>query len=351
MKDFKFIGDGLKVKDPDRKYNPSFNVLNILRCLIEDDNSTVYIPYDYKSGTPNRKVDPKVHYLPYEAGRPVKITGIQSNKERFNFSLTGIIDVAVEVEKDDGTVDIQMKKVFRQYNVIRDGKLVIDHLVSKLSEQSFMDLRDSGILYYNGFQVLPNHGYNPEFLYKIVLKDVPIVSLNWARPVNLGLYEYMIEEINLSNRLSSIRRIIKKYKEEGQTIPGYGAEFYNENNSEDHDDEDREKISVPCVVYEFKNINNDPKIYEVKDENTQKFYPDLDTAEYARKELNARLINVRFLIRCIVMAIEMSAKQGSYEWSEMALVKRSKDKYEQICDVDVDGKVMTLRRLTYNKVI
>lgn len=350
MKDFVFIGEGLKAKDPDKKYNPNFNVLNILRCLIEDENSTVYIPYDYKNGTKDRKVDPKVHYLPYEAGRPVKITGIQSNKERFNFSLTGIIDIAVEVEQEDGSVDIQMKKVFRQYNVIRDGKLVIDRLVAKLSEQSFIDLRDSGILFYNGLRVLPNHHYNRDFLYKIVLTDVPLISLNWARPINLGLYEYMIEEINLSNRLSSIRRLIKEYKDAGQTLPAYDSDFYVENHSVDYEDNE-EKISVPCVVYEFKNIKDDPKIYEVKDEVTRKFYPDLDSAEYARKELNARLINVRFLIRCIVMAIEMSAKQGSYEWSEKSLVKRSKDKYEQTCEVAVNDKVMTLRRLTYNAVV
>lgn len=349
MKDFKFIGDGLKARDSSKSYNPSFNVLNILRSLIEDQCSSVYIPYNYKNGTIGN-YDPKVHYFPYEAGRPVKITGIQSNKERFNFSLTGIIDVAVEVEKEDGTVDIQMKKVFRQYNVIRDGKLVIDKLVAKLSEQSFIALRDSDILYYNGFKVMRNHGYNPEFLYKIVLTDVPLVSLNWSRPINLGLYKYMIEEINISNELSLIKKVIRRYKDLGQELKGYNNEFYTESNSEQSEDQQIDKVLVECVVYEFKNLSNDKDIVRLTEEDICNRYTDIQSAENARKVLNSRLINIRFIIRCIIMAIEFSRK-GYYNWSEAAKIPRTKDKYEQTCDVELEGRILTLRRVSYSKLV
>lgn len=346
MNEFKFIGEGLKMRNPDRSYNPNFNVLNILRTLVEDDeSSTVYIPFDYKKDSSSRNSDPRVHYLPYESGRPIEITGLQSNKERFNFSITGIINVLVEYDNEDNTVSLMNRKVFRQYHIVRDGQLVIDHLVAKLSRDAFENLRDSGILYYNGADVKSNHLYNSDFLYKISLKDVPIVSLNWAQPVNIGLYNYMREEIDLTSELQLIRKLIKKYNSEGKFINDCSGNdmVYIEKSSDTNEDNILvNKKKVDCIVYELLDYKS-----SITEDEVAKRYPDIESAESAKTNMNSRLRNIRFIMRCIVAAIECSSKKGSYNWSELELVPRSKEKYQQKCTVSVNGSDIAIRRLQY----
>lgn len=337
-----FIGEGLKAM-VEGKYSPNFNVLNVIRSLLEDKGTEVFIPYDYKNDTV-RKHDPKVHYLPYEAGRPVKVTSIVSNKERFNFSLNGVIDVATETEPDEnGMVDVVINQVFRSYHIIRDGVLEINRLVAKLSENAFTTLRDSDVLWYNGMKVLQNHKWNPDFLYKIDLTNIPLVSLNWARPISLQLYDKMVEEVNLMAYASSLRKAIKEYK--ANTASESSTEYSHD--SDEDSEESAEKKTVKCIVYEFKGLKGN----EVDVESVKEKFTDLESAQAELKRVTSTLSSIRFVIRCIVFAIESSSTKGNYQWTEKKPVARSKNKFEQTCEVAVDGVVMTLRRLEYEKEV
>lgn len=349
MGDFSFIGYGLKRKDENKAYNPNFNVVNIMRSLIEDKNNVIYIPFDYKKGSSSKTFDPAMHFLPAEAGRPLWVSGIQSNQERFNFSFTGTVDVGVEVANEDGTTKIVMKKVFRNYNVIRDNDLVIKSLKAKLSPQSFEDLRDSEVLWYKESMVPKSHVYSSDFVYEIKLDGIPLVSHNWAQPNQIGLYEYMEEENLLASRIKALKELIKQYKLEGQYLPSEpgDSEFYNETYSHVDSNKPTEEIEVPCVVYEFNSI----KKIEFDMDILRKEYPTIVKASREQKDLNKRLINIRFIMRCVVFAIEESYKKGSYDWTEPELVKRSKEKYEQFAKVLYYGVEMTLRRLSYKKKI
>jgi hypothetical protein len=102
------------------------NVLNLLRILVEDSESKVYIPSDYKVGSRVR-IDKNVYYNPKDINNPVEVVGIRTNQSRFNFSLLCLKPVMVDI---DG--ELVSKKVWRNYNVIRDGKLVINKIYAKL---------------------------------------------------------------------------------------------------------------------------------------------------------------------------------------------------------------------------
>ena len=158
----KWIGKGLKnlVKD-----SPNLNVINILRSLIEDKDSVCYIPLSYISER-KTNLDPKVHFQPIESGKTIVVKSITSHRERFNFSISGEVDVYVEYE-NNGIVELVPKKIFRTYTIIRDGKLAIDYIIAKLSKSAFEELKNAGVLYYNGQQVLDNHTYISTFLYKV----------------------------------------------------------------------------------------------------------------------------------------------------------------------------------------
>lgn len=333
-----WIGKGIKnlVKD-----SPNANVINILRSLIEDENCVCYIPLSYSSEKKTTS-DPRIHFNPIEAGKTIVATAIQSNKERFNISITGEVDVYVEFENEDGTVRLEPKKIFRTYTIIRDGKLTIDYIIAKLSEDTFNDLRNAGVLYYNGVKVAFNHSYVPEFLYKVQLNELPVISYAWAQPMQIGLYENMDMENKLSNTLKEINSIIKKFKEEGQTIPAFSEDsiYYNE----PYLGEERKgnKILCECIVYEIKNENE--VIQEYIDKCTS-----IIEAIKVKKEINKKLKNIRFINRCVVFAIESSKTKGNYNWSELALVPRSKEKYFQTAEVAGIGKMYELKRTVYKK--
>ena len=124
-----FIGYGLSDEGPNK------NVVNIIRVLVEAKDSIIYIPYSYMTEKTNKQKDPKLHFLPKESGRPLQIIDIQGHKERFNLSVKCLVDVKVE-EGEESATQLVDKKVWRNYNIIRDGDLVIDHLIAKLSRYS-----------------------------------------------------------------------------------------------------------------------------------------------------------------------------------------------------------------------
>lgn len=338
------IGEGLKPE------GVNLNVLNILRSLIEDKESIVYIPQDYKRGSSSGYYDSKVHMMPSESGKPIKVIDISSNQERFNFSVLGLVDVIVEVENEDGSVDLVPKKVYRQYNIVRDGKLTMDYVVANLSEDSFYNLREAGILYYNGAEVPTNHKYVPGFVYKVKLEGLPIVSCNWARPIALGLYDYMTTDADATEQLKVVRSVLKAYKDEGQILPPGDSSIYIESNEKREGISDKnETYDANCVVYEIPDYVSDT----FDEETIRGIYPDIRTLESYRKKLSDIQKTCRFNSRCIIMAIENSKNKGNktFEWSELAKVPRSKNKMRQECMVDIYNKSVRFTRTEYTKTI
>ena len=332
-----WIGEGLKAAN-----SWNFNIINILRTIIEDDDCVCYIPLSY---TKERETNPdsRVHFNPIEAGKTIIATGIQSNQERFNFSITGNVDVYVEYENEDGTVSLVPKKVFRTYTIIRDGKPTIEYIVAKLSKETFDNLRNAGVLYYNGNKVPENHQYIPTFLYKIMLKDVPVISLAWAQPTQIGLYDNLVKENHYANTLKELNKKIKQYKEEGQTLIANGDDIYY---TEQYNGETKIKTGekVNCVVYKVK---DDKQIIQEHIDNAI----NLEHATIEKSKVNNILKKLRFINRCVIWAIETSKEKGSYNWLELELVPRSKEKYRQTCRVILNDKDIELIREQYQMEI
>ena len=338
MKNQEFIGKGIKNLV---KGSPNANVINILRSIIEDENCICYIPFDYAKEK-SKTTDSKIHFNPIESGKTIVAKSIVSNQERFNFSINGEVDVYVEYENEDGTIRLEPKKIYRTYTIVRDGKLTIDYVIAKLSEETFNDLRHAGVLYYNGVPVADNHCYIKDFLYKIKFTDLPIVSYAWAQPLQIGWYKNMETENLLANTLSEVNKLIKKFKAEGQTVPSFPEDsiYYAEPYSPSEKTGDT--VECECIVYE---IPNDKK---VADEYINRC-TNIIEATKIKKEINSELRNLRFINRCVAYAIECSSTKGNFNWSELTLVPRSKEKYFQTTEVAGIGKMYELKRTVYKK--
>lgn len=338
------IGEGLKPQ------GPNLCVLNVMRTLLEDKDSIVYIPQDYILGSLRQKFDPKVHQNLSEAGKPVTVLSIQSNAERFNFSLTGTVDVMVEEEEVSGYVHLCPKKIFRSFNIVRDGNLMVNYLICKLSKKSFDLMMGAGILYYSNDAKVPAfHLHNLDLLYKIVLDQIPVVSLNWAQPHRIGLYKYLLEEVELTDLSKRLNSLVKRYKAEGQTSQKLGdsSEIYQEKVNHEYDNSmvSTTSVSVPCVVYRLKGAKCKA---EMTDEDLEAIYRNLSEAEDALKSVKSRLRDIRFVYRCIIFAIEKSEKKGSYDWSEPYELPRS-TKIAQQAEVEYEGQTLILERITFTR--
>lgn len=341
----KWIGSGI---NSDLKSSINNNVLNIIRALVEDSQSTVYIPNSYQNSSRYRSSgDPSIHFLPSECGKQISVLGLQSNQERFNFSMIGLVDVLVEYPNKDGTIDLKNKKIFRQYNIIRDGKLTMDYISAKLSKDSFDALKKIGILYYNGLIVPENHNYNKDYVYKIVLKDLPLVSYAWAQPYRIGLIQYMNREEELCTILKTLRSLMKEYKSEGREISVSNEEseiYYEKYSGSQKVEKDIEEVD--CIVYSI-----DTKyIYSIETAR-EEYDGDIDSLNESIKKYNKELRYVRYLIRCMVYSIENTKKNNSFIWSESEKSNRS-NKIKQTYKVNLDdGSAYTLTRTTYKKKV
>lgn len=337
----KWIGEGI---NSDLKSSVSNNVLNVVRALVEDKDSIVYIPSTYAYGSSYRTTpDPAVHFLPSECGKRIQVIGIQSHQERYNFSVTGLVDVIVEYPQADGSIEVKDKKIFRNYNVVRDGELVMDYISSKLSSELFEDLKKLEILYYNGVQVPKNHKHNSDYVYKIVLKGLPIVSSSWAQPVRIGLINNLLREAEITSKLKILKSLKKEYESSGMsiTVSDSESDIYAEKYGKS-EKVDKETKEVNCVVYE---IDAPKSSYNL--DNAREEYKDLNSLSTTISELNKELKYVRYIIRCIVFSVEESRKKGSYDWSELEDVPRSKNKKRQTTIVNVDGTDYLLKRTVY----
>lgn len=327
-----FIGYGLGEQGPNK------NVINIIRVLVEDPKSRIFIPFSYAVERENKNNDPKVHFPPKVSGRPLEIVDVQGHNERFNLSVKCLAPVKVEVETEDGQIHLEDKKVWRNYNIIRDGELVIDHIVAQLSKQSFDDLRAAGGILYLGedMEISDNFVYDENTYYSVKLTDIPLVSTNWARPNALKFHNMLLQVSGLTDCIKSAKKYLKE-----NDMPLKSAKpdpsIYTEQCT--YSSSGKLGKIVPCVTYEILG-NPNTKAYSVNGMTTEKF-----------EKYEKNLKDLKFRCFCIKWALETAHKKNSYSWSEVYQKRSGSSKYYQEAVVDIDSEAYRLQRCYFEKEI
>ncbi|HSI20573.1 MAG TPA: vWA domain-containing protein [Verrucomicrobiae bacterium] len=275
----KFIGGGLKPS------GPNHCVLNAIRVLVEDPGNVVYIPKGAYKRSGVLKVDPNVIENPH--GRTLKVTGLQSKDDRFNFSLKTQKDVKVLPEGGGAPVD---KKVWRNYNIILDGNLHLPELEATLSTESFTQLQEAGV-------IAEGEAYSPTRTYTLNLRNLKMISSAWANPRNLGLVNLLMEEAELEVEQTALNAHAKSfgatstaredddvYIERGKTPEGIVPEMYSAN----------------CV--EFRLMGYKTRTYDVSGLS-------LEEAKTRVQAVRQRLMHVRYLVRSITFAMEQTGSK------------------------------------------
>lgn len=339
----KFIGEGLKESGPNR------NVLNVLRLLIEDEGSTLFIPANYERGT-RKRVDESVHHGFRYAPVAMPVTDFVPNMDRFNFSVRGLKEVLVE-NKETG--DLDNKKVFRTYNVIRDGQLHIEKIEATLSEQAYVELVCAGILYNQVGKLVDGESmvYKADYVYTIDLSQLPLVSTHWAQPKNIGFVEFMEDEAYLTEFVKSLNKIEREWRSklisEG-THREEESDVYIES-TQYATEESTESMEVNCVLYRIQSKALKDRIKEAKDiEHIAGMYESYNELKSDLKYYKKKLSYARFIIRAVAFAIENTKKQGSYEWSPAVPLPRSKNKMVERAVLEDDR---VLEKITWTESI
>lgn len=338
----KLIGKGFKACGPNR------NVINLLIFLSENNlyGSELYIKVnEYERD--NSAVDSKIHNGVDNQLSRIKITSITSSKERFNFSLNCLRDVYV---LNEDTNEYEPKKVYSNYNVIRDGQLVLNKLYGQFSKNVFKLLRRADVLVDQNGNTGNDIKYGKEYIYTINLSNMPLVSLNWAQPDNIGLYDLMYQEVIHMLSRSYAKKLLNIYESNGQVLfeePNddiYTRVYnYTKSNSKSDKEKSIEKSNIIYRIPEFNKLELNKIDISVI---TSQCYDIYSTSNYI-KSINKDLNRIRLKTRCIIFAIENSKKKGSYEWSELKKLPRSKDKMYQETVIDYKGNEYTMQRLVY----
>lgn len=298
--DRKFIGAGLAPS------GPSHCALNVLRVLIEDQQNVVFIPSGAYKRSGELMSDPRVIESPH--GRTLRVLGYTSHKDRFNFSIKALKDVQVLPEYGGSPIDM---KIWRTYNIILDGNLHLPELEATLSQKSFNALLDAGV-------IEAGSSYSPNKVYTINLRNVKLISTNWANPSTLGLVPLMREEQELEAEQKALNACTK-------ALPAPTA-------SADEDEGIYNPSSVkvdgiPVETYSARSVE-----YRLLGYKAQSY--DCSTMTWERadarvKEVRQRLTVVRYLIRSIVFAMELVGSK-SIQWEDGKVISRGKyDKLEQ----------------------
>lgn len=298
--DRSFIGAGLKPK------GPNHNALNVLRTLIEDEGSTVFIPQGAYKRSGELTADPRVVHPPH--GRKLTVVGMRSNGSRFTFSLLTLKDVQVLPEEGDGPpVDMQ---IWRTYNVILDGNLHLPELEATLSAKSFATLQEAGV-------IAADETYKRTRVYRIDLRAVKLISSSWAHPATLGLVNLLQEEKELEAEQTALNA-----RRKATGVPASDEEhaIYRER-AEKVDGRQVETYQADCV--EVRLMGYKAKAYDCSS-------MDYATADARVREVRNRLATVRFITRAIVFAMERTGSRA-IAWGAATETKRGKSpKQEQL---------------------
>ena len=308
-----FIGGRLK------SIGPNHSLLHVMRALIEDEDSVLYIPTGaYKRGGVAMH-DPRVIENPHT--RVLRVLGYSSNTARFNFGLRALKDVKVLPLGGGRPED---KKVWRTYNVILDGNRHMSQLETTLSEATFDLLKEADV-------IKTNMRYDPTRAYTLYIGDLATISTNYARPQTLGLARLLEEEADLKVLQTTLNARLDKfiyqepveskgdiYDESLEPVQGVKFEYYN----------------APCVEIRLMGYKPQP-------------IPDIsrltadDTFMQVRK-VRHRLIVVRYIARAITLAME-TVGSTAIPWGAKKETSRGKyPKTEQLATFD-DAKLKLVR--------
>lgn len=337
METKKYIGSGLK------ESGANLNVLNVLRVLIEDEDTVVYMPAGYERGT-RKRVDEHVHHGHRYAPVAMPVSGFVSHMERFNFSVRGLKEVLVE---NDQTNELEPKKVFRTYNIIRDGELLIDKLEAKLSEEAFYELVPTGIVQNQvGKTEISASMHIDDYVYTINLSELPLVSTHWAQPERLKFVEMIREEHKLTELLKNLNKLKREYEAIVVSDGGshHESDVYVEK-TQYAEEEPTDFYSVSCVAYRVKGEK-----HQFEMDKLREMYPNLNILNTEIKGTKKYLSNIRFLIRAIAFAIENTKNQGSktFQWSDVKPLPRSKTKKFQCADL---GEGLVIEKLLWEEQV
>jgi hypothetical protein len=332
FRDKQFIGAGLK------QSGPSHNVLNILRLLMEDDSVVISIPSGiYKRGGLLTR-DPRIVNSPM--GATVSVVGYTSHKERLNFSFVTEKAVKVRPVDEHGSIDNaaepEDRRVHRTYNLIRDGELVLPKFFASMSEYTFGQLQDAGV-------IAERIKYEPSKSYQLDLSHLKMVSSSWARPSLLRLGDLLREEKELEAEQSVLNASIKARESLDKTdivVPEYGPgnRLYIEKSTVDKDapQEHYEAPLVKVVLLKYNTKDVETRVQgEVKDLKADELITRV-------QQVRRRLRTVRWLARCIVFASHLTGWK-SVRWGEAKTTRFDKD--EQLAQLGdnqlklVTGKV------------
>lgn len=301
FRDRKFIGQRLK------PVGPSHNALNVLRTLIEDPENVVYLPQGayQRSGVLTR--DPRVLESPL--GSTLRVMGYVSHESRFNFSVRCLKDVKV-IPEHGGTPED--KKIWRTYNIILDGNLHTPELMATLSEPSFRMLEEAGVIESGSV-------YSATSAYTLNLRNLKMVSPVWANPATLGLVNLLKEEAELEAEQTALNRHIKIISSETSGPSSEDSDMYTEK-AEAVEGVEFEYYSAPCVEIRLMG-------YKVQSYNC--LHMNYEKANARVREVRQRLIVVRFLIRAMTFAMEVTSSK-TIHWDSGKYVQRGKyEKLEQ----------------------
>lgn len=293
-----WIGGGLKPT------GPNHCVLNAMRELLEDDGNVIFMKAGaYKRGGELTR-DPRVIESPH--GKSLRAVGYQGNTKRWNFSL--ICEKNVQVAPEDGKGAPRAMKVYRTYNVIRDGNLVISELEARLSQTSFAKLQEAGV-------IAADAVYNATNTYILNFKGMKVVSTNWANPTTLQYAALLREEVELAAEQTALNARIKELG--GETSRAERDDVYVEKAAK-VDDAPKEYYTAPHV--EIRLLGYKPKA----DYATTAAKLNLDEAMARVQTVRKRLKTIRFITRVIEFACHLTGWK-TIKWDAGTTTKRGKD--------------------------
>lgn len=269
-----FIGAGLKPA------GPSHCVLNVLRTLIEDPECVVYIPRGAYKRSGVLTKDPRVIENPH--GRTLRVVGYTSHESRFNFSVRTLKDVKVRPEEGGAPLDTH---VYRTYNVILDGNLHLPELEAAVSGTTFQLLHEAGV-------IAANMTYGASRTYTLNLRNLRLISSNWANPRILGLVSLLREEADLEDWQKILNARLRGLNVER---PEFEGAVYHES-AAPVEDREYEYYSAPCVEIRLMKYKS-PSAAVIRDLSAE------ETLQEVRR-VRRRLTAVRFLTRAITFAME-----------------------------------------------
>ncbi len=297
-----FIGSGLKPS------GPNHCVLNVLALLASDSSVVLSLPAKaYRRGGLLR-IDPRIVESPL--GRTLTITSYTSEQKRFNFSFMTEKDVKVlAVDSNDNILpDVAPEDatVYRTYNLIRDGELVISELWASMAQFTFEQLQAAGV-------IESSVRYQSGQSYQLNLRGMKMVSSAWARPNALLLTGLLQDIAELAAKQTALNAHLKAVGKPEPSESASGRPFYREQSAKL--EVEPEYYAADCVELKLASVQTNSYTTEVQLLSSAE-------ADQAIRQVRRDLRALRWRMRCIVFACELTG-WGAVDWGEPKVSQRS----------------------------